>query len=251
MAEQNIPVVDLDTFVHGDAEAQARFVGELGAALVEYGFVAVENHGVDGDALAGTYHELKRLFDLPLDTKRAFEVVEGGRQRGSGYHLLSLPAQAGPGDGDRQLQLQSVVQHLRQVLSQAVEIRPPGKIDGAYLTGRATSNLLILTERFPGQRPDPAQLPIEDASAAAAGSSGSRSSQPRRRSSAPLPSRARARAWRSGRCRRRSGASRPSLRGPHRRLSRAAPTGRPRVRGEAPRGARGRGERRCAALRGR
>ena len=121
----------------------------------------------DGRAGAFAGFDVRPVVD-PNEPCMMDTLYEGGRQRGSGYHLLSLPAQAGPGDGDRQLQLQSVVQHLRQVLSQAVEIRPPGKVDGAYLTGRATSTLLILTERFPGQRPDPAQLPIEDASAAAA-----------------------------------------------------------------------------------
>ncbi len=82
MAEQNIPVVDLDQFVHGDAEAQERFVQALGKALVEFGFVAVENHGVDTAALAGTYQELKRLFELPTADKLGYEIVEGGRQRG-------------------------------------------------------------------------------------------------------------------------------------------------------------------------
>lgn len=79
---QNIPVVDLHQFVHGDASAQATFVATLGQSLVEYGFVAVENHGVDAEALAGTYRELKRLFDLPAATKLGYEVPEGGRQRG-------------------------------------------------------------------------------------------------------------------------------------------------------------------------
>lgn len=82
MSEQNIPVVDLAHFVRGDAADQARFVDQLGHSLVEYGFVAVENHGVDAQSLAGTYAELKRLFDLPADDKLAYEVVEGGRQRG-------------------------------------------------------------------------------------------------------------------------------------------------------------------------
>lgn len=82
MSQQNIPVVDLDRFVHGDTADQARFVDQLGRSLVEYGFVAVENHRVDADALAGTYAELKRLFDLPTANKLGYEVVEGGRQRG-------------------------------------------------------------------------------------------------------------------------------------------------------------------------
>ena len=69
MSQQNIPVVDLAHFVHGDADAQARFVEQLGRSLVEFGFVAVANHGLDSKALAGTYEELKHLFDLPAATK--------------------------------------------------------------------------------------------------------------------------------------------------------------------------------------
>ena len=82
MSQQNIPVVDLAHFVHGDADAQARFVEQLGRSLVEFGFVAVANHGLDSKALAGTYEELKHLFDLPAATKLGYEVIEGGRQRG-------------------------------------------------------------------------------------------------------------------------------------------------------------------------
>jgi len=80
--EQSIPVVDMNRFVDGDAADQAAFVKKLGEALVEYGFVAVENHRVDQDALEATYATLKELFDLPSEAKLAYEQLEGGRQRG-------------------------------------------------------------------------------------------------------------------------------------------------------------------------
>ncbi len=82
MAEQTIPVVDLNQFTHGDASHQAAFVSTLGEALVEYGFVAVDNHGVDRAALAAMYREIRTFFDLPKDVKRQYERPEGGRQRG-------------------------------------------------------------------------------------------------------------------------------------------------------------------------
>lgn len=82
MPEQNIPVADLHTFVHGDAADQQRFVATLGQSLVEYGFVAIENHGVDATALAGTFDQTRRLFELPVEDKLRYEVLEGGRQRG-------------------------------------------------------------------------------------------------------------------------------------------------------------------------
>ena len=82
MSQQSIPVVDLDRFVRGDASQQAGFVQQLGQALSEYGFVAVDHPGLDASALAGTQAALKRLFDLPASTKRAFDAPDGGRQRG-------------------------------------------------------------------------------------------------------------------------------------------------------------------------
>lgn len=80
--EQSIPVVDLNRFVDGDADDQKAFVQKLGESLVEFGFVAVENHRVDQDALRSTYAELKALFDLPRETKLRYEQLESGRQRG-------------------------------------------------------------------------------------------------------------------------------------------------------------------------
>lgn len=80
--EQTIPVVDLHAFNHGDTAQRAAFVKELGDSLVEFGFVAVENHGVDATVLADAYASVKTLFDLPGATKMAYEVLEGGRQRG-------------------------------------------------------------------------------------------------------------------------------------------------------------------------
>lgn len=80
--EQNIPVVDLNRFVDGDGSDQKAFVQKLGESLLEFGFVAVENHRVDQDALRSTYAELKALFDLPRETKLGYEQLESGRQRG-------------------------------------------------------------------------------------------------------------------------------------------------------------------------
>ncbi|TNF31888.1 MAG: isopenicillin N synthase family oxygenase [Deltaproteobacteria bacterium] len=82
MAEQTIPVVDLARFLDGDAADQRAFVAALGEALTEWGFVAVERHGLDLAALASTFAAIKSLFDLPDEVKRRFEDPAGGRQRG-------------------------------------------------------------------------------------------------------------------------------------------------------------------------
>ena len=80
--KQTIPVVDLQHFTQGSADQQAQFVQSLGDALVEYGFVAVENHGVDQEALQQTYSAMKEFFSLPTSSKQTYEDREGGNQRG-------------------------------------------------------------------------------------------------------------------------------------------------------------------------
>jgi len=82
MSEQTIPVVDLLDFKQGDAEAQARFVKTLGDAFVEYGFAAVENHGVDRAALDGSYADMQSFFRLEAPTKERYEIEGGAGQRG-------------------------------------------------------------------------------------------------------------------------------------------------------------------------
>ncbi len=82
MTHQAIPVVDLAKFLRGDAADQARFVEELGRALVEYGFAGVENHGVGARDIQGAYAAARDLFALPLATKLRYERAHGGRQRG-------------------------------------------------------------------------------------------------------------------------------------------------------------------------
>ena len=62
--KQTIPVVDLNDFRRGSESDRARFIKRLGEAFVEYGFVAIENHGVDGRALANAYKSMRALFEL-------------------------------------------------------------------------------------------------------------------------------------------------------------------------------------------
>lgn len=80
--EQTIPVVDLRDFTGGDEEKRNRFVQELGDALAEYGFVAVEGHGVPRDLIYENYSNFQRFFELEEDTKKKYEDAENGRRRG-------------------------------------------------------------------------------------------------------------------------------------------------------------------------
>ena len=77
-----IPSVDLAEFLSGDAERKAKFVAELGKAYTTIGFVAVKNHLVKDDTVNTLYAEVKRFFDLPIETKLKYEVEGLAGQRG-------------------------------------------------------------------------------------------------------------------------------------------------------------------------
>lgn len=80
--EQTIPVVDLERFRAGDRDDQRAFVAQLGRALTEFGFVAVENHHTGREAIDGAYAAVRALFALPADVKARYEDPASGRQRG-------------------------------------------------------------------------------------------------------------------------------------------------------------------------
>lgn len=80
--EQTIPVVDLADFTSGDPDRRQKFVDDLGAAFREYGFAAVENHGISRDLIYETYQRFEDFFTLSDETKRAYEDPATGRQRG-------------------------------------------------------------------------------------------------------------------------------------------------------------------------
>jgi isopenicillin N synthase-like dioxygenase len=81
MLEQTIPVVDLEDFLRGGA-ARDRFVLQLGDALKDTGFFALQNHGVDSRLIEKAYQLSEAFFDLPVDTKRKYEDVTLKGQRG-------------------------------------------------------------------------------------------------------------------------------------------------------------------------
>ena len=75
---QTIPVVDLNAWRAGDGD----FARQLGEALEEYGFVAVENHGVRASTRQRALDQVKTLFALDDQVKLTYERPEHGRQRG-------------------------------------------------------------------------------------------------------------------------------------------------------------------------
>jgi isopenicillin N synthase-like dioxygenase len=77
-----IPVVDLADFLSGNAQRKQRFVNELGKAYEDVGFVAVKNHGIPDDLIAGMYKYVQQFFSMPLEKKKGYEVAGMAGQRG-------------------------------------------------------------------------------------------------------------------------------------------------------------------------
>jgi len=77
-----IPVVNLADFLSGDPQLKQKFVNDLGKAYEEVGFVAVKNHGIPDDLIAGLYKDVQQFFSLPLDKKKQYEVPGLAGQRG-------------------------------------------------------------------------------------------------------------------------------------------------------------------------
>ena len=80
--EMGIPSVDLNDFVHGNAEEKKNFVEALGKAYEGIGFVAVKNHLIAQETVDRLYSEVKAFFELPEETKKKYEIVELAGQRG-------------------------------------------------------------------------------------------------------------------------------------------------------------------------
>lgn len=78
----SIPVVDLNDYLHGDEDQKQRFVRGVGSALQELGFFALTNHTVSHDLIETSYEETRKLFALPEETKRSYEVAGLKGQRG-------------------------------------------------------------------------------------------------------------------------------------------------------------------------
>lgn len=79
MAAVGIPVLDYSDLASGRRDT---FLRALNDALEEWGFVALENHGVSPALLDGAYTLARQTFALPGATKRRYETPHDGRQRG-------------------------------------------------------------------------------------------------------------------------------------------------------------------------
>ncbi len=82
MSQRVIPVVDLSQFTKGAPEQRQAFVEKLGRAFHEVGFVGVVNHGIPKTLIDDFYAASKSFFDLPVATKKKYEIPGGAGQRG-------------------------------------------------------------------------------------------------------------------------------------------------------------------------
>ncbi|MGY5847300.1 isopenicillin N synthase family dioxygenase [Salegentibacter sp. HM20] len=78
----NIPSVDLADFLSDDPKRKQKFVDEIGKAYEEIGFVALKNHFLSDQLVDELYKEVKSFFELPVETKKKYEIEGLAGQRG-------------------------------------------------------------------------------------------------------------------------------------------------------------------------
>jgi isopenicillin N synthase-like dioxygenase len=94
----SIPSVNLNDFISGDAHSKQKFVNEIGKAYEDIGFVALKGHFLDDALVEKLYAEVKKFFNLPLETKQKYEIPGIGGQRG--YVSFGKESAKGKKEGD-------------------------------------------------------------------------------------------------------------------------------------------------------
>ncbi len=93
-----IPSVDLNDFISNDPIRKQKFVDAIGKAYEEIGFVALKGHFLDNALVDNLYKEVKHFFELPIETKQAYEIPGIGGQRG--YVSFGKESAKGKKEGD-------------------------------------------------------------------------------------------------------------------------------------------------------
>ena len=94
----SIPSVNLNHFISEDPKRKQKFVDEIGKAYEDIGFVALKGHFLDDALVENLYAEVKKFFDLPLETKQKYEIPGIGGQRG--YVSFGKESAKGKKEGD-------------------------------------------------------------------------------------------------------------------------------------------------------
>lgn len=85
--ELNEPLIDLDGFIKGDAEATARAVELVRAACLKHGFFQVTNHGIEMSLIKAAQDEIDKIFSVPLEKKLSVKKTDVVKSEGfSGAH---------------------------------------------------------------------------------------------------------------------------------------------------------------------
>ena len=95
---QKIPSVNLADFLSDDPARKQKFINEIGKAYEDIGFVALKGHFLDDSLVDNLYSEVKKFFNLPLETKRSYEIEGIGGQRG--YISFGKESAKGKKEGD-------------------------------------------------------------------------------------------------------------------------------------------------------
>ena len=93
-----IPSVNLNDFLSDNLVQKQKFVAEIGHAYESIGFVALKGHFLKEALVASLYKEVKAFFDLPLSTKKQYEIPGIGGQRG--YVSFGKESAKGRKEGD-------------------------------------------------------------------------------------------------------------------------------------------------------
>ena len=94
----SIPSVNLNDFISGDSKRKQMFVDNIGKAYEDIGFVALKGHFLGDSLVDNLYSEVKKFFDLPLETKQKYEIPGIGGQRG--YVSFGKESAKGKKEGD-------------------------------------------------------------------------------------------------------------------------------------------------------
>ena len=82
MSGRSIPTCDMRDLNSEDPEQKKRFIQQMGDALKDIGFFALENHGIPIPEIEAAYEEAQNFFSLDSDTKSSYEQRQINRQRG-------------------------------------------------------------------------------------------------------------------------------------------------------------------------
>jgi isopenicillin N synthase-like dioxygenase len=143
-----IPSVNLEDFLSDDPQRKQKFISEIGNAYETIGFVALSGHFLDDQLVDELYEEIKNFFNLPVETKRKYEIPGIGGQRG--YVSFGKESAKGKKEGDLK-----EFWHFGQYVDNDPELEEeyPANVDVAELpkfneVGKTTYQMLEKTAKY-------------------------------------------------------------------------------------------------------